>query len=154
MRDVEQQDSETSGLLNKQASADEKPKRRAVALTIVVALVAATALVNLVPGGRGGGLRATRLESGAAAPYGAQSAAYYFPDLGASLVVAANNELKGPEYHEDIQVSYVYCLAIFAAYNVLHGENIQLREECQRDGGGPANGFDLYRDQNLRKASN
>ena len=86
--------------------------------------------------------------------YGAQSAAYYFPDLGASLVVAANNELKGPEYHEDIQVSYVYCLAIFAAYNVLHGENIQLRAECQRDGGGPANGFDLYRDQNLRKASN
>ena len=48
MRDVEQQDSETSGLLNKQASADEKPKRRAVALTIVVALVATTALVNLV----------------------------------------------------------------------------------------------------------
>ena len=60
MRDVEQQDSETSGLLNKQASADEKPKRRAVALTIVAALVATTALVNLVPSGRGG-LRATRL---------------------------------------------------------------------------------------------
>ena len=30
MRDVEQQDSETSGLLNKQASADEKPKSRRV----------------------------------------------------------------------------------------------------------------------------
>ena len=70
MRDVEQQDSETSGLLNKQASADEKPKRRAVALTIVVALVAATALVNLVPSSRGGGLRATRLEVGAEADEG------------------------------------------------------------------------------------
>ena len=65
MRDVEQQDSETSGLLGKQASgaADEKPKRRAVALTIVVALCAASALVNLVPSGRGGGLRGTRLEA-------------------------------------------------------------------------------------------
>ena len=30
MRDVEQQDSETSGLLSKQASADEKPKSRRV----------------------------------------------------------------------------------------------------------------------------
>ena len=63
MRDVEQQDSETSGLLNKQATADEKPKRRAVAITIIVALCAATALVNLVPSSRGGGLRATRLEA-------------------------------------------------------------------------------------------
>ena len=62
MRDVEQQDSETSGLLNKQASADEKPKRRAVALTIIVALCAATALVNLVPTSGRGGLRATRLD--------------------------------------------------------------------------------------------
>ena len=69
MRDVEQQDSETSGLLSKQASADEKPRRRAVALTLIVALCAATALSNLVPNGGGGGLRATRLESGAAAAY-------------------------------------------------------------------------------------
>ncbi len=38
-----------------------------MALTIVVALVATTALVNLVPSGRGGGLRATRLEVGASA---------------------------------------------------------------------------------------
>ena len=63
MRDVEQQDSETSGLLNKQASADEKP-------------------------------------------------------------------------------------------NALHGDNHPLRETCQSLGGGPVNGFDVYRDQNLRKASN
>ena len=64
MQDLESH--ETSGLLNKQSSTNEtQPRRRAVALTIVVALVATTALVNLVPSGRGGGLRATRL--GAAA---------------------------------------------------------------------------------------
>ena len=68
MQDLESH--ETSGLLNKQSSTSEtQPKRRAVALTIVVALVATTALVNLVPSGRGGGLRATRLEVGAAAAH-------------------------------------------------------------------------------------
>ncbi|CAH0366129.1 unnamed protein product [Pelagomonas calceolata] len=66
MQDLESH--ETSGLLNKQSSTSQtQPQRRAVALTIVVALVATTALVNLVPSGRGGGLRATRLEVGAAA---------------------------------------------------------------------------------------
>ena len=57
MQDLESH--ETSGLLPKQSSTNEtQPKRRAVALTIVVALVATTALVNLVPtSGRGGGLR-------------------------------------------------------------------------------------------------
>ena len=110
MRDVEQQDSETSGLLNKQASADEKPKRRAVALTIVVALTAATALVNLVPASGGAGnLRATRL----------------YPKNGAPWEM-----------------------------NDIHDDDFDLREECQSLGKGPLIGFDLYRDQNLRKASN
>ena len=71
MQDLESH--ETSGLLNKQSSTSEtQPQRRAVALTIVVALVATTALVNLVPSGRGG-LRATRLEVGAAAYDGPRS---------------------------------------------------------------------------------
>ena len=46
MQDLESH--ETSGLLPKQSPTNEtQPKRRAVALTIVVALVATTALVNL-----------------------------------------------------------------------------------------------------------
>ncbi len=74
MQDLESH--ETSGLLNKQSSTSEtQPKRRAVALTIVVALVATTALVNLVPSGRGGGLRATRLDGAAAAGDDAASVA-------------------------------------------------------------------------------
>ena len=36
----------------------------------------------------------------------------------------------------------------------LHDEDFDLREECQSLGKGPVNGFDVYRDQNLRKASN
>ena len=73
MQDLESH--ETSGLLNKQSSTNEtQPRRRAVALTIVVALVATTALVNLVPSGRGGlrgsirataqGVRRGRVERG------------------------------------------------------------------------------------------
>ena len=86
--------------------------------------------------------------------YGAQSDAFYFPTLGASLVVAANNELSGPEGRGNPQVSYVWCLAMFAAINALHGDNNPLRETCQKFGGGPVNGFDVYRDQNLREVSN
>ena len=86
--------------------------------------------------------------------YGAQSQADYIPELGASLVVAANSELKGPEGYAAPQTGYVFCLATIAAYNALHGEDIPLRETCQSMGAGPAKGFDVYRDQNLRKASN
>ena len=56
MQDLESH--ETSGLLNKQSSTSQtQPQRRAVALTIVVALVATTALVNL-------GVRRGRVERG------------------------------------------------------------------------------------------
>ena len=85
--------------------------------------------------------------------YGAQSQADYIPELGASLVVAANNELRGPEGYAAPQVGYVFCMATLAAYNALHNEDIPLRETCQSGGNGPVIGFDLYRDQNLRKAS-
>ena len=86
--------------------------------------------------------------------YGAQSQADYIPELGASLVVAANIEIKGPEGYSAPEVGYVFCLATIAAYNALHGEDIPFRETCQSMGAGPVNGFDVYRDQNLRKASN
>ena len=86
--------------------------------------------------------------------YGAQSQADYIPELGASVVVAANNELNGPKDYEAPQVGYVFCMATLAAYNALHDEDFDLREECQSLGKGPLIGFDLYRDQNLRKASN
>ena len=86
--------------------------------------------------------------------YGAQSQADYIPELGASLVVAANNELRGTPDVEAPQVGYVFCMATLAAYNALHDEDFDLRETCQSLGKGPVIGFDLYRDQNLRKASN
>ena len=75
-------------------------------------------------------------------------------ELRRERVVAANSELKGPEGYAAPQTGYVFCLATIAAYNALHGEDIPLRETCQSMGVGPAEGFDLYRDQNLRKASN
>ena len=56
--------------------------------------------------------------------------------------------------HESHQVGYVFCMATLAAYNALHDEDFDLRETCQSGGNGPVNGFDVYRDQNLRKASN
>ena len=48
----------------------------------------------------------------------------------------------------------VFCMATLAAYNALHDEDFDLRKTCQSLGKGPVIGFDLYRDQNLRKASN
>ena len=58
--------SETASLLNKKA-ASSPPKRRAFALTLLVALTAATALVNLVPASGGAGnLRATYFSASAA----------------------------------------------------------------------------------------
>ena len=66
-------------------------------------------------------------------------------------MVAANIELRGTPDVEAPQVGYVFCLATIAAYNALHGEDIPLRETCQSD---LVIGFDVYRDQNLRKASN
>ena len=83
--------------------------------------------------------------------YGAQSQADYIPELGASLVVAANNELRGTPDVEAPQVGYVFCLATIAAYNALHSEDIPFRKTCQSD---LVIGFDVYRDQNLREASN
>ena len=58
------------------------------------------------------------------------------------------------ETRRPCQVGYVFCMATLAAYNALHDEDFDLREECLSLGKGPVNGFDVYRDQNLRKASN
>ena len=84
--------------------------------------------------------------------YGAQSQADYFESLGASIAVAANNELWAPHWAAP-QVGYVMCLAFIATSNALHDENLPLRETCESIGKGPMAGFENYRDQNLQKAS-
>ena len=94
MRDVEQQDSETSGLLNKQASKT-------------------------------------------------------------SFVVASNVELPYPSP----QVSYVNCMATIALIQMMDPDHDHpIRESCKSEGATvkytPPVPRDVYRDQNLRKASN
>ena len=68
-------------------------------------------------------------------------------------MVAANNQLWAPHWAAP-QVGYVMCLASFAAINALSDQNLPLRETCESIGQGPMPGFENYRDQNLRKASN
>ena len=87
--------------------------------------------------------------------YGAQSEAHYSPVLKASFVVASNVELPYPSP----QVSYVNCMATIALIQMMDPDHDHpIRESCKSVGAtvkySPPVPRDVYRDQNLRKASN
>ena len=87
--------------------------------------------------------------------YGAQSEAHYSPALEASFVVASNVEFPYPSP----QVSYVTCMATIALIQIKdpYGDH-PIRESCKSEGATvkytPPVPRDVYRDRNLRKASN